>query len=509
MKFEVQDANGKTFSGRTEDLFRINGDFNAEDSSNESAVITDARRNRVDVVHNVEFVDSRGNVIDAKQAIADDASGKKKIIALDADIEATHSGKNHNYCVYYEESMEKDCETFMNPFEKPLLKNHNSYSGEPIGRIKNAYHGPSALTTERSAIHVKARITDRDAINKFMDGRYNTVSIGGTMGTVTCSVCGKTILKDGILKFCGHWKGETYKDQTCYWGVKDIEYNELSVVNVPADDYAQTMRITVITDGDNNKDSKEDSQMDGNTNTNVTPNATGDATQNNGAGIADNVKKQVCDLIDSLIGSGNNTGAQAPATQSQTDTQQTETAPATETTDNAQQNPEQAANDSTTPDVAKQLEDALAKVTELTAELEKVKAELAESKDAAEKTAKELEDSKAECNSYKEKCVTLATANKEFVIDGIISKENVAEDKIQERKEELMKMSMKELDALSAKASEKPAAQRQPASVQNPTLPVEDNKDNSGNADVNKADSKNAKKTVDDFAKEIVGKLIK
>ena len=63
------------------------------------------------------------------------------------------------------------------------------------------------------------------------------------MGTVTCNICGKTILKDGKFRFCGHMRGETYKDQICYWGAKDIEYHEVSVVNNPADDFVRRSSI--------------------------------------------------------------------------------------------------------------------------------------------------------------------------------------------------------------------------------------------------------------------------
>ena len=280
---QVQDANGKQFTLNTSKICDINGDL----GDGSSASITDGVKNRVAKVHDIEYVDQNGQVIDNMQLLKDIASGKTTIVALDVEMEATHSGKNHNYCIYYEDSMEKDAESFVNPFKKPMLKNHNDYSGEPLGRITQSWFGPSALTDERSAIHLKARVTDQDAIPKFLDGRYGTVSIGGTMGTVTCNVCGKTILKDGKFKFCGHWRGESYKDQVCYWGAKDIEYHEVSTVNNPADDYAQIMKVTVVTDSSEKKDGKEETQM-GNTGK--------DSTQ------VDAAKKAVCDIIDQMLG---------------------------------------------------------------------------------------------------------------------------------------------------------------------------------------------------------------
>lgn len=499
--FEVKDRNGKNFSGDTDKLFQISGDT-VQDAKNGNVIVSDSAmpKNRLVRLHDVEYVNSAGEAIDAQQVIKDMAAGKTNVVALDVEMEATHSGKNHNYCVYYEDSMEKDAESFVNPFQKPVLKNHNSFDGEPIGRIKQSWFGPSKLTDERSAIHLKTRITDQDAIPKFLDGRYGTVSISGTMGTVTCNVCGKTILKDGKFNFCGHWRGETYKDQVCYWGAKDIEYHEVSTVNNPADDFAQIMKVTVITDADDNKDNKkEEHDMAG-----VNPTAKTDDA-------AANAKKAVCDIIDQML--GNKSAVQDSSTtpdenKDGADAGAENTADGQENGGEAEATPasEVQAQDSSNEElenVKKELEDAKA-------EVESLKAELQTTKDSLEQAQKELKDSQDEATSLKDKCVTLATANKEIVADSIIEKEKVAEDKKESRKEELMKLSMKELNDLFSKDSAKPEV-RQMAKVDNPTLANSDAKDaaNSGNANSKDNADKKAKKTVDDFANEIVGKLIK
>ena len=144
---QIKDANNKEFSVDDTKIFDFNGDMGEGESRN----INDSLRNRVHVQNDVQYVNSKGEVIDANQLLRDSASGKVNIIALDVETEATHSGKNHNYCIYYEDSMEKDAESFVNPFNKPMLKNHDSYS-EPLGRIKQSWFGPSKLTDERSAI---------------------------------------------------------------------------------------------------------------------------------------------------------------------------------------------------------------------------------------------------------------------------------------------------------------------------------------------------------------------
>jgi hypothetical protein len=489
---QITDANGKNFSVDVSKICDINGDL----GENASASITDSIKNRVHKIHDVEFVDQNGEVIDSIQLLKDISSGKTQVLALDVEMEATHSGKNHNYCVYYEDSMEKDAESFVNPFKKPMLKNHDGYSGEPLGRIIQSWFGPSALTDERSAIHLKARVTDQDAIPKFLDGRYGTVSIGGTMGTITCNICGKTILKDGKFKFCGHWRGESYKDQVCYWGAKDIEYHEVSTVNTPADDYAQIMKVTVITNSDDKKDNKEENTM------------AGTNTDNRSA---EDVKKTVCDMIDQLLGSGAATStsdSSEPSTVEDTKDGEDE-APATATDGENAEGGESQVTDSEIEVVKKELADANERVSAL-------ETELSETKDALAKAQEDLTTAQTEATDMKDKCMALATANKELVADSIIAKElasgSLTDETKDARKAELVAKSMKELNEMQKEADTSDSKEtRQPAQVASP-VKVSDNEDGNGKtADVNKktSDDNAAKKTVDDFAQDIVGKLFK
>ena len=490
----IKDANGKEISFDASKICDINGDVSPESP----ASVTDSKRNRVDKVHDIEYVDVNGKAIDNMQLLADMQAGNTSVTALDLSIEATHSGPNHNYCVYYEDSMEKDAETFVNPFKKPILKNHNDWSGEPMGRIQQAYHGPSELTDERSAIHLKVRVTDQDAIPKFLDGRYSTVSIGGTMGTVTCNICGKTILKDGKFKFCGHWRGETYKDQVCYWGAKDITYHEVSTVNNPADDFAQIMKVTVVTD----KDKKEDSNSMG---------------ENGKDAKAEDVKKSLCDMIDQLLG------------------KTTDSASAATPPDNTAGEGTAADNNNNSAGEGEQVQDSndgQAQATDSAKEIEELKKQLEDANTAKEKAEKELKDAQAELAKAQEDlkaaqeetkqmtdmCMTLASANKEMIADGIIEKEKAAgkikDDGVEARKKELVAMSMKELNKI---AEEVPAAaatdQRTPGTVTNPGIADRsgDNKDGNGStADTDKGTTDNNKRrSVNDVAADIVGKLFK
>lgn len=478
----VEDANGMKFTIDDSKIQDINGDLVDSAGNPCSANISDSIQKIKP--HKVEVVDSVGNVVDRTSIIADMKSGNKNVIALDVQAESTHSGKNYNYCIYYEDSMEKDAESFLAPYQKPMLKNHDSYRGEPLGRITKAWFGPSALTDERSAIHTVTRITDQDAIEKFLDGRYQTLSIGGTMGTVTCNICGKTILKDGKFKWCGHYRGEAYKDQVCYWGARDITYHEHSTVNNPADDYAQVVKLTVITDKDK-KDNNDSTQEGGN--------YTMDEKN------ANETKQKVCDFIDSLIGKKpNTTQTQDNNNQADGQGQQQEGQQVTDNNQNSQQN-----TDTNVQELQNKLNDAIAAK-------EKAEKDLVDSKLKTAEAEKQRDDALADAKLYKEKCVTLAQEYKSIIADSIIEKENVEDATI--RKKELIAMSMNELNAVHDSLSRQ--QRRTPGTAQNPTLPngnennapVGNNNDsNSGGS--NTADTgKNKYTTVDDYVNRIVNR---
>lgn len=497
----IKDANGKEFSIDLTKISDINGDL----GDKSSARVADTRSGMLTYVHDMEIVDCNGQVLDSAQLIKDMSSGKTNVTSIDVEMEATHSGKNLNYCIYYEDSMEKDAETFMNPYHKPMLKNHNDYSGEPLGRIKQSTFGPSQLTDERSAIHLTAHVTDQDAIPKFIDGRYATVSIGGSMGTVTCNVCGKTILKNGKFKWCGHWRGETYKDSVCYWGARDITYHEVSTVNNPADVYAQVMKITVHTDSDENNNNKG---TDSNNN-NKEEGTMGETNKDSKATDAATAKKSVCDIIDQLLNTGTESAAAASDNNDQgTATDSTgEQASGATATDTAASTEGSSAEDNNK--LKKDLEDAQAKVKEL-------ETQLADAQKNLETAQQEAKDAKEQAEGLQDKCIALATANKELVADSLLANESFENDAAKDaRKKELMAMSMKDLNKLAESATATDTQRRTPGKVTNPTMagedPVKDDSSGSGTntaTDSNKNNNKPAK-TVDDFAQDIVGKLLR
>jgi hypothetical protein len=177
---------------------------------------------------------SFANLTDAKK----ESSDMKELLVV---IEATHEGKTLNFTRYFGKNMENSAYTWTHPFEKPVLRHHNSYQ-DAIGRVKKAVFGDSQQHPGIKTIFLTMSITDPDSIQKFLDGRYKTVSIGGKAKELKCGICGADLLND---RFCGHWLGRTYSYKskedaepekiTCYWDIGDMEYNEVSAVNKPAD----------------------------------------------------------------------------------------------------------------------------------------------------------------------------------------------------------------------------------------------------------------------------------
>lgn len=251
---KITDCNGKEFNVDVNKMiYHINDDLSSESNS---LFVTNTESTETNPSVPVTITDSDGGTF----SLTDSENSLDDIVDIDVYIEASHSDTKINNAYYTSSSMLRDFSTYTHPFKKPLLRHHNSYSGEPIGRIISSDCIDSALIDGTKAIDVIAKVSDKDAITKFLDGRYSTVSIGASANTITCNHCGKHILKDGKFNFCGHWRGETYDGKLCTWNCEDLEYSELSVVNSPADKYAQVYRIVVNRKSNNKQqNSQEDS----------------------------------------------------------------------------------------------------------------------------------------------------------------------------------------------------------------------------------------------------------
>lgn len=255
----ITDDNGKTFNTTINDIVDV-----SKFSSKDISTIGDDEKQRL-LNFKPTITDSEGVELTDSDLLGSVKSGEA--IALDVTFEATHSGENLNHAVYTSKGLENDTQTWMYPFAKPLIKNHNMYE-EPIGRTIDAYFGPSDLVQNRDTINVTYRVSDADAMVKFADGRYKTMSIGARSGYIRCNICGKDILKDGKFKFCGHWKGDMYTDKKATWTVENMTFREGSIVNAPADVYAQVKTIKVVkkegakvSNPTNNNDNKENDDI--------------------------------------------------------------------------------------------------------------------------------------------------------------------------------------------------------------------------------------------------------
>ena len=173
-----------------------------------------------------------------------DSEGKKTYWII-----ATHSDTPINLRLYLSDEMRKAIKSWTYPYQRPVLRHHNEDS-DPIGRVVYAEYfladerfdvskkiGYSFDWPEKAtgAILLKVEIYDEDAIAKIDKGIYKTVSVGFSASHMTCSICGKDMMK------CEHIPGKKYKGQTAYAVPHDISYREVSFVSVPADQYAMTL----------------------------------------------------------------------------------------------------------------------------------------------------------------------------------------------------------------------------------------------------------------------------
>ena len=90
-------------------------------------------------------------------------------------------------------------------------------------------------------IELVADITDPDAIRKILDRRYLTGSVGASTDSATCSIC-KTdwATEDGP---CEHRPGKIYDGQKCVIIAGDLDYDEWSFVNAPADRHSTVIEF--------------------------------------------------------------------------------------------------------------------------------------------------------------------------------------------------------------------------------------------------------------------------
>ena len=87
-------------------------------------------------------------------------------------------------------------------------------------------------------VRLQVAITDPVAIQKVLDKRYLTGSVGGRAGKAVCSISGDDLAAesaDGRPKAQKFKRGQVYKGKLAFIDMQDISFKEYSFVNQPAD----------------------------------------------------------------------------------------------------------------------------------------------------------------------------------------------------------------------------------------------------------------------------------
>lgn len=175
-----------------------------------------------------------------KKVLTESSEGLPKVLL--PRIEAIHAGRTRNFNRYLSEKLKGDASlksgvySWLHPYPKPVIYNHDTET-QSTGRVYNAAW-TQHTRAGRDGIIVIPKITDPDAIQKILDGRLLTVSIGATTDAAVCSICGTDILEEG---WCGHEKGQEYDGIMTEWIAGNLFFDELSWVNVPADSDAMVI----------------------------------------------------------------------------------------------------------------------------------------------------------------------------------------------------------------------------------------------------------------------------
>lgn len=158
-------------------------------------------------------------------------------------IEGIHVGPTRNFTWYTNEALISSVPSWTKPYQRPLIMHHNEKNGKTIGRIISANHKTQNTRSGTPALEFVCNVPDKEGIEQIQDGRLKTVSIGVIAHDVRCSICGEQVeINEDGYPVCGHFKGEVYNNEICYWKIYKMEAKELSYVIVPSDIYAHNIK---------------------------------------------------------------------------------------------------------------------------------------------------------------------------------------------------------------------------------------------------------------------------
>lgn len=151
------------------------------------------------------------------------------------EVAAIHEGLTSNYNNYSATELEKALQSWVEPYPKPIILNHD-LNNEPIGRVMAARMDKESDGS--SYVRLQIAVTDPVAIEKILDKRYLTGSVGGRAGKAVCSITGDDLAEEdanGRPKAIKYKRGKVYKGKLAYIDMQDISFKEYSFVNQPAD----------------------------------------------------------------------------------------------------------------------------------------------------------------------------------------------------------------------------------------------------------------------------------
>lgn len=380
-----------------------------------------------DVAQVVNISDSNGQVIQISDAAGN--KGKQLPSKINVTLEATHTGVNRNKVNYAYDKLERSVDSWTENYNKPVLLNHDS-SSDPLGRVLNGEFKQSAINPGKHCIQLSVEITNKDAIERFLDGRYRTFSIGGYTDSAVCSICGKDLMQDG---YCGHQRGKKYDGKECYWNLGTMEYDEISVVNCPADVHAQALTVQTF-----NEDGQADAVID--LGVVVT-----DSENNAGTKVTDGVDPTILDNIDGIVGNQDGTepptNDPVPPVADNTPTEPTEPTQPTEPTEPP--TGEQGDKVKELEDKIKALEEDKVNLTEQLAAKDGVIAqkdiEIETLSTERDSVKAELEVANTESKGLMDKNVSLAKATLQIMASNVANLQIALGDKTLEDKEGLVK----------------------------------------------------------------------
>lgn len=187
-------------------------------------------------------------LLDAREILHDaEKLEKPATFKLDVKGPASNSGTLINLRAYPGTKIRNAVPSWTQDYNNPILINHNE-KGECIGRITDAaffsFVSEDELINDwqnlskrgSGELYLKGYVAGKENVEKVLDRRYSTISVGAKTNALSCSVCSKNWIRGR----CAHRPGSFVRLQDsdqlklAYLVSGDIVYKELSFVNKPA-----------------------------------------------------------------------------------------------------------------------------------------------------------------------------------------------------------------------------------------------------------------------------------